>query len=69
MTLLTPDDLVKAGYCMRGLRRHYAALGLTREDFVRFVREGIPAEEVEHVDDQMVRKVIAAAQAREAAGG
>lgn len=69
MTRVTTDDLVKAGYCARGLRRHYKALGLTREDFVRFVREGLPAEEIEHVDDLMVRKVIEAARAREASGG
>lgn len=69
MTRVTPDDVVKAGYCMRGLRRHYPTLGLTRADLVRLVREGIPVEELEHVDDLMVRKVIEAARAREAAHG
>jgi hypothetical protein len=69
VTRVTTDDLVKAGYCARGLRRHYKAIGLTREDFVRFVREGLPVEEIEHVDDLMVQRVIEAARAREAASG
>ena len=69
MTRVTTDDVVKAGYCITGARRHFEQLGLSREDFKRFVREGAPVEEVEGLDDLMVRNVIAAAVRREAAHG
>jgi len=69
MTRIMTDDIVKAGYCITGARRHFPQLGLSREDFKRFVREGVLVSEVEHIEDLLVRNVIAAAKRRETANG
>lgn len=69
MTRVIPDDIVKAGYCITGARRHFPQVGFARADFKRLIQEGIPVEEFEGVDDLMVQNVIAAAKRREAAHG
>ncbi len=62
---VTIGDVRAAGFCLSGVRRHCAVLGL---DFRRLVREGIPAAEVEGVDDELVRRAVEIARAREENG-
>lgn len=47
------------GYCNRGLRAFGEKHGL---DWVHFLENGIDVELVRHIDDEMVRAVIAEAE-------
>lgn len=67
MTLLKPVDVVKAGYCIAGLRRVYPNYGLTKEDFRTFVLVGLDVEKLSGIDDVMVHQSIKCAEEREAA--
>lgn len=58
---VTISDCRAAGYCVAGVRRHAALLGL---DFRRFVREGVPISEIETIDDQAVQRIVAVARKR-----
>lgn len=58
-------DVRAAGLCLSGTRRHCAAVGL---DFRRLVKEGLPMEEVAHLDDALVQRVVSAAREREENG-
>ena len=69
MTKITPDDVVKAGYCIRGFRRLYEQWGLDRDEFMNFSKIGIDAERVRPIDDKRVQDVIRQAESREASGG
>jgi hypothetical protein len=55
------DAHVIQGYCFSGLRRVCSRYGI---DYDRLVREGIPSEEIEHIDNVLVRAVIKSATAR-----
>lgn len=54
--ILTVGDVQSSGYCVRGTRRWCLNNGI---DFKKFVREGLPIEELEHIDDEILRIVIA----------
>lgn len=58
---VTATDCQTLGICMSGVRRGCAANGI---DFRRLVREGIPVEEIEHVSDPTVQRVIEQAKSR-----
>lgn len=45
------------GYCERGIRHLAARHGI---DFIRLSRQGIPVSELEHIENPMVRRVVAA---------
>lgn len=66
---VTTDDVIKAGFCVRGARRCWDNWGLTRDQFKTFAREGITLEELAHVDDYRVLKAIETAKARVARDG
>jgi hypothetical protein len=51
---------------MSGVRRGCTANGI---DFRRLVKEGIPVDEIEHVQDPTVRRVIEQAKRREDRNG
>jgi hypothetical protein len=54
------QDVRAAGFCLnQGARRWCVRHGV---DFRRLMREGIPAAELAHIDDALLRKVIEAAK-------
>ena len=54
--IITANDIRAAGYCLHiGARRWCSQHGI---DFTRLMREGIPVEDVEHIDDAMLQRVI-----------
>jgi hypothetical protein len=48
-----------AGFCVRGARAKARALGI---DWRRFASDGIPIEEVRHLDDLQITKMVEAAE-------
>lgn len=60
--IVRPEDARKAGFCLIPGARDF--LTLHGFDFRRFVREGIPASELEVIDDIKVQKTIEQARAR-----
>lgn len=59
---LTVADVRAAGFCLSGVRRQCAVLGV---DFRQFVREGVPLEVAAAVDDALVQKAVEIARKRE----
>lgn len=57
----TIHDCRSCGFCVSGVRRKAPEIGF---DFRRLIREGIPISEVEHIQDQQLQKVHAAARDR-----
>lgn len=55
MPILTMQDLRRAGHCANGIRLFFAQHNL---DLGKLVREGIPTEELEHIDDVNLQEVI-----------
>jgi len=53
------------GYCVPGIRRVCKQHGA---DFRRFVREGIPADELRSIEDAEVARIIDAAEMEERDG-
>lgn len=52
---MTLADCREAGYCGRGVREKFDLLGL---DFRRLVKEGIPVEELRHIDDAQIQRLV-----------
>jgi hypothetical protein len=63
---ITVSDMRALQYCAHGSRLFARRHGL---DWSRFVRDGIPVEEVERIDDAMMRRVIEVARQREVLRG
>jgi hypothetical protein len=59
--IVTREDLATLGYCHKGTRQLGARLGLS---WTKFVNEGIDSAELERFDDPMVKRLLAAAEAR-----
>ncbi len=59
---VTISHVRAAGYCLRGVRRHCATLGV---DFRQLVRGGIPISEIEDMDDAVVQEIIRRARGDE----
>lgn len=57
---VTSTTLRQEGVCLAGARRMAPRLGV---DFRRLMREGYPIEELEHIDDFTVKRLIARAKA------
>jgi hypothetical protein len=53
--IITMSDIRDAGFCASGLREFCAK---NEVDMRRLVREGIPASEVEHIQDANLRHVL-----------
>jgi hypothetical protein len=62
MTLVRLHHIEAAGFCVRGARAKAKALGL---DWRRFVSSGIPVEEIRHIDDVQVQRMIEVAEREE----
>lgn len=60
---VTLQDTVALKYCRRGTQIFMQRNGL---DWHRFRTEGIPVEEVEHMDDEMIQAAIGQARKRQA---
>lgn len=58
---VTIHDVRAAGFCLAGVRRHCEVLNV---DFRLLVKEGIPIEEAERVDDALVQRAVEIARAR-----
>ena len=63
MTTVTVHDMRALKYCAHGSRAFAKRYGL---DWSRFVRDGMPVSELQHVDDGMLKRVIEQAEKREA---
>ena len=62
MTQVLHRHIRELGYCNRGARAFFERHGL---DWRRFLAEGMPAEQIEHIDDAMAKKAIALARKEE----
>lgn len=60
MAKVTMKHIREAGICARGLVAFAVRHSLDRD---RFFREGLDTEELKDIDDEMVRRVIAIAEA------
>ncbi|MEP2533545.1 hypothetical protein [Shimia sp.] len=58
---LTIGDVRQAGYCVSGARRRCRELNL---DFKMLVREGLPFDVLEPLEDPAVRRSLAVARKR-----
>lgn len=63
MTRITLQDMRSLKYCARGSREFAKRHGL---DWSRFVHEGVPVDELAHINDGMLNRVIERAKQREA---
>lgn len=60
------EDGAKIGLCVKGQRRFCEQHGI---DFRRLAREGIPFEELSHIEDGNLKAALEAAEKREAGDG
>lgn len=60
------DDIVKAGFCVRGARRWFAEHGL---DFRAMLKDGVPEEELLRSGDSLAEIVVTRKREREASDG
>jgi hypothetical protein len=58
---VTRQDMITASQCSRGGREFFAKHGL---DWSDFLKNGIDADVLRVIDDEMVRQVIKVAEAR-----
>ncbi len=58
---LTVADIRQAGFCVLGSLRHAELLGLDRK---RLIREGLPLEDMEKIEDANVQRSVAVARER-----
>lgn len=63
MTQITIQDTAALGYCRRGTREFFERHNL---DWHRFRKEGLPVDDFEGIDDEMVVAAIRQARLREA---
>jgi hypothetical protein len=65
VTTILHRDLAAIKFCNRGARQFFERHGL---DWSDFIKNGLDASRVEHIDDAMLRQVVAAARQREQKG-
>lgn len=63
--IITIADIRKAGHCVSGAKRWFAAYGL---DFRTFLKKGIPVEEFLATGDGLAEKVVELKRKRESDG-
>lgn len=66
MATVTVHDMRALKYCAQGSREFFKRHGL---DWSLFIRAGIPVEDLEHIEDSMLARVIEHAKQREAEDG
>lgn len=54
--IVTMQDVRELGLCSRGSRELCARYGI---DWMNFLQNGIPAEELSRIDDDRIRRLIA----------
>lgn len=59
--IVTREDLASLGYCHKGARELGVRLGFSWHNFIK---HGIDSAELERIDDPMVKRLLAAAEAR-----
>lgn len=62
MTIIRHEDLRVIEFCNKGARQFCVRHGI---DWSAFMRDGVDAKTVSHVDDEMLKQVIRAAEKRE----
>lgn len=62
MTRITVRDALRAGICVRGQKRFFAAHGL---DFPQFAKDGLDADSLKHIADLNLDRAKAFAEQRE----
>lgn len=62
MTVVTTQDCLEIGFCIRGQMRFFRAHGL---DWPSFFADGIPVEKLAGIDDLNMTRAIEKATARE----
>lgn len=65
MTTVTLRDALKAGLCVAGQKRFFAAHGL---NFSRFIQEGMPIEMFNGISDLNLERAFVLARERENEG-
>jgi hypothetical protein len=63
---ITLQDMRSLKYCAKGSRQFFTRHNL---DWSRFVSDGIPVDEIAHIEDGMLRRLIEKAKQREASHG
>lgn len=61
--LVTITDIIRAGYCVSGIRDWMKNHGMSIKDFIR--RGGMPISEAEKIDDAIAQRCVAVAKKRE----
>ena len=64
--IITVDDVKKAGYCTKGMRKWMTGLGLDIQDFVT---NGIDTDDLSEVSDARLQRVIEIAKKRDTKNG
>jgi uncharacterized Fe-S cluster protein YjdI len=62
MTVVTKEDCLDSGFCIRGQMRFFRA---HRLDWTAYYRDGIPVEKLAGIDDLNMTRAIEKAKARE----
>ena len=60
--ILTVEDCVRAGFCVKGQVRFCRAHGI---DYRAFVREGLTFERLSHIEDANLKRAMAQAESRQ----
>ena len=55
MLRVKAEDACSLGYCLRGVKAFCKKHSL---DYKKFVKEGLPIEEVEQINDVMVKRLV-----------
>lgn len=63
---ITMQHVMGARLCSRGARQWFTAHGL---DYAKFLREGLPVEQVEALNDALAKRVVEYARKMEASNG
>jgi len=58
---MTIADCRNAGYCVKGVKTRFESLGL---DFRLFAREGLPAAQMEQINDAQIARALDVTRAR-----
>lgn len=58
---LTSRDCLDAGYCVKGQRGFFEGHGF---DFRQFVREGLPFDQLQHIEDSNLDRAMEYARRR-----
>lgn len=62
--MVTPDDIVAAGGCARGMFRQHSGWGFTRADVRDFIDHGISVERLKDFDDARIIQTVRVAAER-----